>query len=592
MIPSKGWLCVDIETSGDPWTGKLLCVGVADPFDPVLFAKAFAPPVPDYILNALRDPDVGIIEHTLYDARWLRLHGYEVNGPIADTRVMAWNHNENQKLSLEALALRYLGLEMDKRITPSGKRFRCDDGTIVPLDEAPEDQLHAYCEADVRATCYLFEHLKGLQPEYYWESQLPLTSVLLDMECAGLPIDEKRAEELRWAYSKTRDTLSSGLTQDLPPNFNLNSDDQVAAYIYLPEFDLPGKVHKGEEPEGFKVEKEGRVYSHGSFPVKGLGLKPRVWTDSGSRPKVDEDTLAYYQDNEWVRTYSDYQKVNKILTTYLGSFPRFTHGGRMYGTFNQAGTVTGRLSSSEPNLQNLPRRGELGSTIRELFRGNLIVADFSQLEPRLMAHWSEDPALTEVYREGLDVYRRTASGVFKVEYEGVSAKQREICKTIVLAMGYGAKSRRLARELTLAGYPTNERDASGYLTAMQDTYHRLFEWREEVIEDSKKSGFVTTLAGRTRKIGYDGEGAWKAERQAVNSVIQGSAADIVNETMLIVSKLLDIDILVQVHDELVLEYHEPPNLLAIQEAGERGHGFELRVPLVFEPKIVESWGEK
>ena len=595
VLPAKGWLVIDIETEGSPWDGHLLSISVSDPLDPEVFTSAFQA-IPDWLLGVLADPDVGTVEHTLYDARWLRLAGVDLQGPIADTRVMAWNVDENTKLDLESLVFRYLSRRMDKRLRQVGGKvkFKTDDGDLVPIEEAEWDQMRRYNEDDTRQTAALFNLLLPMQPKD-WEQQVKLTSVLLDMECAGLPIDMETLEWTRESYAMTRDQLKADLTKDLPEAFNINSADQVAAYLFLPEFNLSSRYRKEDgEPEGFVTEKEGRLYSHGHYVVEGLGMTPGKWTESEKRPKVDNKTLAVkYSKHPWVTQFLEYQKLNKILGTYLEGLPRYVHDGRVYGTFNQAGTVSGRLSSASPNMQNLPRRGTYGADIRRLFKGNLVIADFSQLEPRLYAHWSQDPKLLEIYRGGLDVYKTTGMAVFDVDYRDVSDLQREICKALVLSMGYGAQARKVAEILSIAGYPTTQKEAQAYLEAMRAAYPRFFEWREEVVSQSHDAGYVTTLAGRRRHIGYSGtESAWKAERQAVNSVIQGSAADIVNATMLEVADIPSVRTLVQVHDELVLEHYGNPDLEAIQYAGEAGHGYVLDVPLVFEPKVVDSWDMK
>lgn len=597
MNPLKGWLCIDIETDGSPWGGKLLRVGVSDPLEPDVFTTTFYEPT-EWLRSVLADPEVGTVEHTLYDARWLRLAGIEVNGPIADTRVMAWNVNENTKLDLESLVFRYLMHKMDKRLR-SGKHgvmFRCDDGAWVPISEAPDDQMDRYSLGDVRETAYLFNHLLPLQPKY-WDKQLELTSVLLDMECTGVPIDEAALELTRAVYTAERDSLKEQLLADLPAAFNINSGDQVAALLFLNEFELPGRVPKGEEPEGFEITKSGRLWTTGTWRVRGFGLQPGKWTKSEKRPATDSKTLAVkYGAHPWVSQYLDYQKVDKLVGTYLETLPRYIHGGRLYGTFNQAGTVSGRLSSANPNLQNQPRRGRYGASVRRLFAGALVVADFSQLEPRLMAHFSQDPELLRVFNEDEDVYLSVGAGAFGKTYDAVTPDEREISKALVLSMGYGAQARKLAEILSVGGHPTTQKQAATYLGGVQDRFPRFFEWREEIVDQSKAAGYVTTLGGRKRHIGYDSlDSAWKAERQAVNSKIQGSAADIVNGTMLEVAHLPDVRILIQVHDELVCEYLcdvDDVPLEEIQYAGEHGHGLEISVPLVFEPKVCETWEDK
>lgn len=232
----------------------------------------------------------------------------------------------------------------------------------------------------------------------------------------------------------------------------------------------------------------------------------------------------------------------------------------------------------------------------------LCVADYGQLEPRLMSHWSEDPRLMAVYMPGGsgDVYVDMAEGIF-----GESNKERRnICKTLVLAMGYGAGDKKVGTILTINGYPTDMATGSAYVSSLRETYPTFFSWREDIIADVHRKGYVTTIGGRRRRlkaqfadrrnhklIGY-------GERQAVNAIIQGSAADIVRRTMVHTSSdplLMDFRLLAQVHDELVWEVDRDKatqdKLDLIKWHGEYGHGYELRVPMVFDPQLGASWHE-
>lgn len=591
--PAKGWIAIDIETDGDPWTGELLSIAVSDIDGQDVF-NVVRGNVPEWLVKLLADPKVGIVEHTLYDARWLTLNGYEVKGPVFDTRVMAHNLDENQPLDLESLVKKYVGHTMDKRLRQTKNRvtFKCDDGKYVPIAEAPKDQLFKYNLEDARETNRLFLSLLPNQPPI-WDEQIALTSVLLNMECAGIPIHEGNLSTLTDTYTTRRNDLAHELTVDLPSQFKLKSGDHVAAYLFLDDFELPARYKKGQEPRDFEPTKEGRLWVSGYHKVQGLGLEPTEWTDSGDRPKVDAMSLQKYKNMPWVRDYLDYQKLDKLVGTYLSSFPQYIHDGRLYGTFNQAGTVSGRLSSSNPNLQNIPRRGEIGAAVRGLFQGHLIVADYSQLEPRLMAHFSQDPSLVDAFLHNRDIYTELGKSVF--QKNKITGAERDIAKALVLSMGYGAQAKKLSEILTKGGHVTNVTTAAKYLEAMRNAYPRFFEWREEVVKGAQHSGYVETLAGRKRRV--DGS-TWRSERQAVNSKIQGSAADIVNDTMLLTHGYAECRIVAQVHDELVYEY-DPFGTDANMTAGAISGAakdltlkYNLMVPLVFEAKVVRSWGDK
>lgn len=593
-------LVVDIETDGDPWGGRLLAFGYGRQREGEYeFASVRPDDIPPDVIEDLRDPGVIKVEHTLYDARWLRLAGWDVRGPIHDTRVMAWNLDETRpSFKLADLAADFLGVTMDKRVTPSG-RFRCSDGRVVPLSDAPVDELLAYNKEDVVATYHLYECLVPVQPSY-WDTQVELTGIILDMECNGMPVD---LDYLDYVYAKLKwdeFVLEKTLREGLPAQFNLESGDQVAAYLFLPEpFEIPARVSVDKPvPDGFVEKKRGKRWIHGYYTVSGRRLPvpaKAYWTSTG-RPKVDERTLAaLYSDDEWVKAYLEYKHVKKMVV-FAQSIAKHEHGGRIYGTYNQAGTVSGRLSSSDPNMQNFPRRGARGAELRKAFRrpdGDLVVADFSQLEPRLMAHWSGDPELVHIYNEGLDIYKRVGSFVFGVPEDEVVGSLRDVAKQLVLSMGYGAQGKKLAENLTLGGIRTTPREAQSYLESVQSLFGRFFEWKTEVSERARRTGVVYTLAGRPRRVSDGSDFSWRQERQAVNSIIQGSAADVVNMTMLAIHETLpDVRLLAQVHDELVMECDGEPPLDQIKEAGEVGHGFDLAVPLVFEPVVVSTWGDK
>jgi len=228
----------------------------------------------------------------------------------------------------------------------------------------------------------------------------------------------------------------------------------------------------------------------------------------------------------------------------------------------------------------------------------LVVGDYGQLEPRLFAHFSQDPRLLRVYRPGGsgDVYVDMADGIFGE----CNVELRNICKTLVLAMGYGASDKRVGSILTVNGYPTDVETGAEYVQDLRETYPVFFQWREQVIARVKKTGYVETIGGghRRLKAQFVDRRNWKnigyGERQAVNAIIQGSAGDIVRRVMVrSCREFPELALLIQVHDELVWEAedrHVSADLLArLQVCGEEGHGFTLRVPLSFEPHVGLSW---
>lgn len=614
------------------------------------------------LVDRLSDPEQPTVSHSTYDAKTLqRVYGPDVcAGPVYDSMVMAWLINENTPLTLEWLVKRYLHKTMDKRIRSSAGHpvFRCDDGTEVPLAEAPMDQMMKYNLEDVQDGEALYLYLRKRMEETAWWSfyereHVPFTRTLIAMMNRGLPVDLEASEAMRVELDAEADSLGRELhaVLNLPDSFNLNSGPQLSALLFTKVFELtdsldwePEEIEclksciNGEHddcrvdpeqhdldimdatgwewselhivdllPDGFSIDSVGRTKVHGRWTLRGLGLPGGQLTPGGDRYSTSSPALLTNfpaATHEWVQKLLRYRKMTKVLTTYLRKFPVVARGGRVYGRFNQTGTVTGRLSSSDPNLQNIPAHGDLGPRVRRLFRAQpgtrLLVGDYSQLEPRLMAHFSQDPVLLDVYTTGKDIYRTIAAALFGVTEEEVDHEQRGIAKTYVLAMGYGAGSKKLQQILIINGYPMNLGKVERYLNRLHETLWVFFDWREAVIRRARREGYVTTLAGQHRRLSAQFKATtWKArgygERQAVNAVIQGSAGDIVRRTMMEFDRHeKDLRLLAQVHDELVWEVDDtweatPEYMQSIATRAQVAHEFDLAVPLVFEPHVGLTW---
>lgn len=668
MKPRKMFL--DIETKlGHPRADGLLMVGYAVDDGPVSVVDQYtlavidgeSSPTADEMFDLLADPSVVKVTHTKYDLRYLRIIGWDVKGDLYDTAVAAHLMNENTPLDLDWLAWHYASLDMDKRLRRSGGKvyFHDDDGQAYDLEDIDrfmvEDptgvwlRFSKYNQRDVDGLRKLYRALVQRLEESEWlpeyvNERVPYTNVLLTMETRGLPVDVEACVELAQELAPLKDQLGADLLSEagLPLSFNLNSGDQLAAYLFSRVLTLNDALVYDKEtveclksclegehedcefenstqqlnagwsghmldclPPGFVFDKLGRGRVHGHWTVKGRGLKPtpptrnKVTGELGKRPSTSSPELLYmHAGDPWVKKLClEYRKLEKLLTTYLTKWPVESVDGRLYGRFNQTGTVTGRLSSSGPNLQNVPARGERGKQIRGLFRGNLVVADYDQLEMRLMAHFSDDRNLTRIFAEGLDPHLITAQGIFGASIDP-DGDERGIGKTLNFAMGYGAGPKKVAQVLSLAGYPTTKEVAEGYLAEMAHHYRGFFRWKEQVKAKAKRTGNVKTIGGGRRRLraAFKDTANWKlvgyGERQAVNAIIQGSAADIIRRAMVrMEAEVEDAWMLAQVHDELVFEYDPARgvDLGTIQALGETGHGFDLRVPLVFEPHTGASW---
>ncbi len=599
MIAIEDTMILDVETDEE----ELVALGISGAFEDDETLVFRGDEVPQWVWTAL-EGNVWIVEQTLYDARFLDQNKRRKVTNIVDTRALAHADNENGPFDLEAIAYRYCGIVMDKRIKREAKvpKFRCDDGSRVRIREAPFDQLSKYLKEDVDATRMVYRELRKRLGQDEVERVTAFTNVLARMERRGLPVDEAGAEGLAARYQAELEQMEAKLREDagLPDVFNFNSSDQLAGHLYLAGFALEGKVPVGHTAVGFTIHESKKKWSYGTWAIPGRGLKIPKWTGGEpgkGQPATDAKTLAvHFGSDPWIKLYLQSAKLRTALS-WLSALPKHVRGGRVYGTFNQSGTVTGRLSSASPNLQNVSRRGEIGGEIRSLFRGRLIVSDFSQLEPRIAAHLSQDEVLMDIYRQGKDIYKVLGGHVFDVGYDGVTADHREVSKLLILSMFYGAQARKTAENLSVAGYHTTQKTAGQYLKHVEELFSGFFEWKERLVREAYQRRGVETIGGRFRHLDFRGADTWRVERQAVNSAIQGSAADITNGTMVWVDEFIpQIGMLAQVHDELLCEVLDDTDLedtiRRLEWAGVVGHGYELTVPLVFEPKEVNTWAEK
>jgi DNA polymerase I-like protein with 3'-5' exonuclease and polymerase domains len=616
--------------------------------------------------SPLSDPLQPWATFTKYDKDWMTRHGITVAGPVVDLQVMAWVMNENTPLTLEYVAKRYAGVTMDKRLSRVAGRimFRTDAGTLVTIDEAYDDpairpQLVDYNRRDVVSGRQVFDVLlrtldSTMWLDYWLTEEVPFTQVLLDMQAAGLPVNLTDTAVLKDELEVEAEREDAELHEkgQLPASFNLGSNDQMAAYLFSKRFELKDRLalpedpfgreavrecllNKGDDPHidcftgdvetlsafdpfrdplthvggafvpaGFAATHVGREYVEGTWSVKGRGLRPSARTPNGEKWSVSTPTLLIeHGQDDWVRELVSLRKKRKVISTYLKVFLERAQDGRIYAGFNQTGTVTGRLSSSGPNLQNLPARGDLGPRVRRLIQGDLLVGDYSQLEPRLMGHFSGDPTLLRAYREALDVYVLTANAILGRD---PTEEERKFFKTYFLGAQYGAGLAKLGGVLALNGFPTHYDRMRELDLEFRALYSVLYAWKDNVAARAKQRGYVETLSGRRRRLAlaFVDRKNWKAvgrgERQAVNAIIQGSAADIVRHLMLDYAKTnwySRAPAIAQVHDEVLWEPRRDLGsegrltlLLHVKALGEeQANRFDLRVPLVFEPHWGRDW---
>ena len=405
--------------------------------------------------------------------------------------------------------------------------------------------------------------------ELFRRLEMPLLPVLAGMEQSGVAIDAA-------AFRAFLDDVQGQL-------------DQLTAHVY----ELAGTQ--------FNIRSAQQL---GDVLFNGLGL-PAPRKTKGGQASTSQQTLEKLAgQHPVVDSILQYRKLEKMRSTYLDPLPRLVDPqGRIHTTFNQKATATGRLSSSNPNLQNIPVRGPLGKRMRSCFiagSGRLLVsADYSQVELRVLAHVSQDPALLEAFRNGEDIHARTAALVYDLPPDQVSPDQRRNAKTINFGLIYGMGAQKLAQELKIS-----TAQAKDFIARYFERLQGLKEFYEGVEASARKHGFVTTLGGRRRLLpdinSASGQAAALARRQAINTVIQGSAADIIKLAMLAVARderlrELDARLLLQVHDELLLEVpadaaEEAGALVARLMQDVCPAGKELSVPLLVDWGTGHDWG--
>jgi DNA polymerase-1 len=390
--------------------------------------------------------------------------------------------------------------------------------------------------------------------------EMPLIPVLARMEEAGIRIDRQGFAVLFSEVQTELDNLSGQIHHLAGGPFNIRSSRQLAELLF-DTLHLPGAG-----------KTRGGVASTSQEALEKL---------SGKHPLVD--------------LLLEYRKLEKLRYTYLEPLPRLADAkGRVRTTFNLLATATGRLSSSNPNLQNIPVRGPLGRRIRACFiagEGSLLVsADYSQIELRVLAHLSRDPVLLDAFRKGQDIHTRTASLLYGAEPEAVTPEQRRSAKTINFGLVYGMGPQKLAQDLGLS-----LAEAKDFIARYFERLSGLREFYQRVEQETRDQGFVVTLAGRRRYIPDIGSGnahlRSQGKRQAVNTRVQGSAADIIKMAMLTVDRdqelrCMKARLLLQIHDELVLEVPES----TAREAGERLAYLMEHVPAGLSVPLLVDWG--
>jgi DNA polymerase-1 len=581
QLRAAGTFALDLCTSSrEPMRGEL--VGLS--FSPQAGSGFYVPvghhymgmpeqiPLPEamaILRPLLEDASVGKVGHDLKHTRIvLERAGVKLQGITFDTMIASYLIDPIAKHGLEDLAAEHLGTRTLRYEDVAGKGAK-----QRPAAELEVEELRDYGAACADLTWQLSELLaprleESGQRRLLEEMELPLLEVLAGMERAGVQIDVGYLGKMSREFQKELDRLQGEIFELAGHEFNIQSPRQLATILF-------------DE----------------------LGLEStRKTAKTKSRSTGQEALEELAAEHDVPRLVLEYRGLSKLKSTYVDALPALVHPdtGRLHTSFNQAVAATGRLSSSDPNLQNIPVRTEQGRRIRRAFVTapgcRLVVADYSQVELRILAHMTGDPSLLEAFRRGEDIHATTAAKVFGVPLEQVSGEMRSRSKAVNFGILYGMGPHRLARSQSMTFQEAKQFIADYFLH-----FVGVKEYIERVSEEAKESGKVSTLFGRVRYLpdiqSSNRVAREAAMRAAVNTTIQGTAADLIKMAMVNVDRELrrqDLKarMILQVHDELVLEAPEK-EVPAVQEllvaCMEGAH--KLDAPLVVDTGVGDNWLE-
>lgn len=498
----------------------------------------------------------------------LRTHGISLDGIAFDVQLASYIKNPSRKHDLEIQSIEHLEhaiseyapFEKDKK-----KRIKLENADINNVLSHAADEIATITEL----TKFWLKNLDESELKVLYDIEIPIAKVLADMEFTGVSVNTNYLGQLSKSMDYTLHRLERKIYDQADCGFNINSPRQVGEILF--------------EKMGLKSKKK-RVKGHYSTSAEIL------------------EELA--PDYEIARLILEYRKYSKLKSTYTDALPALIDkDGRIHTTYNQTITATGRLSSSNPNLQNIPIRTEEGNKIRTAFvpasksKSVILSADYSQIELRLLAHISKDKHLIEAFKSGIDVHTLTASKVFEVPIEEVTKEMRYKAKAVNFGIIYGQSKYGLAKALNISN-----QEAETFINKYFATYPKIKAYMEATVKQAEIDGFVETIFGRKRylKDELDSSNAMIrefAKRAAINQPMQGTAADLIKIAMIDFSKKLkennlNSKMIMQVHDELVVEADKKELdkvKTLIREAMELNQ--PLEVPLVVDINTGDTWKE-
>ncbi|MBI2811746.1 MAG: DNA polymerase I, partial [Candidatus Melainabacteria bacterium] len=528
-------LCLDTETTHiRPMLASVVGIGLAvspaEAWYIPLNGKIEREKVLSLLKPLLENPKIGFIGHNIkYDLHVLLNEGIEVKNVLFDTMLASYLISPNtQRHNLDDLSLEKFG-----KVKIAIEELLGKGKNQITMDQVPLEKISAYCCEDVDYTLRLkklFEKelVKLELVPLFQQIEMPLVVILMHMERAGIYVDTKKLKNMSDELKEQIKVLEDKIYEQAGQTFNINSPKQLSVILY---------------------EK--------------LQIKPPRKTTTGYSTAADVlDTLK--EEAPIVKTIIEYRTLEKLRSTYVDALPEqvnpTTH--RVHCTFNQSVAATGRLSCQDPNLQNIPVKTSIGRKIREAFKPQrpgycFVAADYSQIELRLMAHLSEDPGLIKAFRAGEDIHSYTAALVFDVPIEEVTPDMRYKAKAVNFGIMYGQQAFGLSQQMGV-----DYKEADTFIQTYFDRYKKVKEFLEFCKQGVRKTGRAVTLTGRQRPIpdihSKNPSIRAAAERLAINTPLQGTAADLIKMAMVQVDALLKSHphagtMILQIHDELVFE---------------------------------------
>lgn len=571
QLESARFCAIQFLTAGANWSGtKLLGLGLSDLQTNWFYPISGSKPLPEDLVRILRDGMIIKIGHDLKKQMQIAMvNGIEINGTPEDTLIAGYLVNAGLgSLELEELTKNYL-----QKTTPAWSNERGKLISVFELpSELPEEALTKIAGGRLQAIRELREVFLELMAklgliDLYHKVEAPLISVLFGMEQTGVKVEPETLRSFGNELRTRQHQLEAEIFNLTGEEFNINSPKQLGVILY---------------------EK--------------LGLKAPKKTKTGY--STDAQVLEELIDQHpVVSRILEYRQNIKLQSTYIDSLIALINPktGRVHTTYNQAVTTTGRLSSTEPNLQNIPIRSEEGRMIRKAFITRdpdylLLAADYSQIELRVMAHFSGDTAYREAFLKGEDIHQFTAAAVHGIEAEQVTREMRDQAKAVNFGIIYGISGFGLAKNIGVT-----RKEADFFIETYFQQYPGVKKYVAELIDQARSCGEAHTLLGRIRKLPdlYSRNFTLRsfAERMARNTPIQGTAADIIKLAMVKIGRILSDrpelgKLLLQVHDELVFEVKEANwRELAQIVKDQMEQAITLSVPLIVDFKLGSNWGE-